>query len=364
MLFLEMKKTTTHIYITYTDWNLMKKLMHTLFVSTSQKISLFLLTLISVTTLSGCNPAQQTPITLTDFALNTVVSVSVYDKKEEPLLKDAIALCKSYEDKLSPTISGSDVYRINHAQQQPVVVDKDTYLLLKEAYRYCEDTNGSLDITILPAKNLWDFTLTNPTLNDIPTKESLSQAIAHVNYQNIKFDDSTLSVQLTDPLSMIDLGCIAKGYIADQIKQYLMEHGVEHGIINLGGNVLTIGTKPDGSTYQVGIQKPFDQNQTPITTISTSNQSIVTSGIYERCFLLNDHFYHHILDTKTGFPIDNDLLSVTIISDSSTQGDALSTYCLTLGRQKGMEYIDSLDNVDAIFIDKDYQIYDTRQNVK
>ena len=155
---------------------------------------------------------------------------------------------------------------------------------------------------------------------------------------------------------MIDLGGIAKGYIADQMKDFLNKKGISEGLINLGGNVLTVGPKHDGSSYHIGLQKPFGEAGEVITDLSVSDASVVTSGTYQRYFEKDGVLYHHILDTKTGRPIDNGLSAVTIVCPSSVDGDALSTYVFTLGLEEGLRYVESLPDIDAIFITDDLQI--------
>ena len=190
----------------------------------------------------------------------------------------------------------------------------------------------------------------------------LSDSTGNVmDYRAHLSDSESYFVTRTDPQSAIDLGFIAKGYIADRLKEYLLSEGVESGIISLGGNILLIGSKPDGAPFQVGIQKPFGAPNEIITTVQESDISVVSSGCYERYFATGETeadrmIYHHIFDTATGCPVQNDLLGVTILSDSSMEGDALSTYCYLLGLDKGLDYIRSLDNVDAIFVTKDYEI--------
>jgi thiamine biosynthesis lipoprotein len=155
----------------------------------------------------------------------------------------------------------------------------------------------------------------------------------------------------------IDLGAIAKGYIADRVKEYLIKNGVKSALINLGGNLLCIGSKPDNIPFQIGIQKPYaDRNET-IATMEISDLSVVSSGVYERFFELDGKFYHHILNPKTGYPYDNGLISVTIISEKSVDGDGLSTSCFALGLDKGLQLIDRLPNTYAVFITKDYKLH-------
>ena len=185
--------------------------------------------------------------------------------------------------------------------------------------------------------------------------DTIAEAVSHVDYSKVDINGNTIT--LKDPKAGIDLGAIAKGYIADQVKTYLKRQGVKHAIINLGGNVDVIGTKPDGSKYNIGIQKPFDESGEAITSVKLKDQTVVTSGIYERYFKKNGKLYHHILDPRTGYPCENNLYSVSIITDSSTKADALSTTCFLLGYKKGMKLIEQMDGVDAIFITDDEKIH-------
>ncbi|MBP3458739.1 MAG: FAD:protein FMN transferase [Lachnospiraceae bacterium] len=312
----------------------------------------------------GCSlPFDQNALTIRDtiIAFDTVVTITLYGTDDTDILQEAMDLCRDYDKLFSRTIPESDVYRINHANGQAVTVSPETILLIKESLFYSELTKGAVDITIAPVRDLWDFSSqsTGETVPALPDDTALSQALAHVNYQCIQYDESAGTVTLTDPEAQIDLGFIAKGYIADALKEYLIFRGITSATIDLGGNILTIGTKPDGTPFQIGIKKPFE-NGTPMDVLSITDQSVVTSGIYERCFQIDDVIYHHILDPETGYPVSNELLSVTIISDSSMEGDALSTTCLLLGLSKAQELISSLDGVEAVFITKDYEIIDTR----
>ena len=252
----------------------------------------------------------------------------------------------------SNKIEDSEISRINSAGGNPVEVSKETIKLIKKGIYYSEMSDGVFDITIAPVSNLWDFKAETPL---VPSPEAIAEAVSHVNYENIIIRDNT--VKLTDPHAGIDLGAIAKGYIADRIKDYLEEEGVRHAMINLGGNVLAMGSKLDGSDYNIGIQKPFDETGEPITSVKISDKSVVTSGIYQRYFKADGKIYHHILDPNTGYPCENNLYSVTILTDSSLTADALSTTCFLLGYDRGMKLINQLDNVDAVFITNDNQIH-------
>ena len=155
----------------------------------------------------------------------------------------------------------------------------------------------------------------------------------------------------------MDLGFIAKGFIADRLKESLLEKGVESALINLGGNILAVGSKPDGSPFEIGVRKPFDTQNTALTTLSLSDRSLVSSGVYERYFEKDGKRYHHLLDPFTGYPVENGLLGVTILSSSSMEGDALSTTAFVLGPEEGMALIESLPDTEAVFITEDYKLH-------
>lgn len=304
--------------------------------------------------LSACSSSEE-PISKQGFLLDTVIQITLYDTENESLLDESFAICEKYEQLLSRTIESSDVSRINEANGKPVTVSDDTIALIQKSLTYSELSDGAFDITIAPLSSLWDF----KDQKTIPDSNDIEEARKLVDYHAIRIDNN--SVTLTNPEASIDLGAIAKGYIADKIKEYLVSENVKSGLINLGGNVLTIGTKPDGSAWNIGIQKPFDEQNAAITSVHLSDESVVTSGVYERYFKQNGIIYHHILDAKTGYPYQNGLLGVTIISKESVDGDALSTTCFALGLEKGMELIRSLPDVEAIFITDDYQLHDTRK---
>lgn len=317
-----------------------------------------LLLLCSILLLTGCSTASA-PLSKTGLYFDTVITVTIYDKEKEACLEGCFALAEKYEAMLSPTMEGSDIWNINHSNGNPVTVSDETAYLLETALSYSKLTDGQIDLSIEPVSELWDFhaaSSSDENLNQtqsgrIPDSHSLAEAVSHVDYHNLLIDENT--VILTDKNASVSLGFIAKGYIADKMKEYLVSQNIKSAIINLGGNLLAVGSKPDGTPFQFGVQKPFAEQGTPVTTVSVCDKSLVSSGVYERYFYEDDVLYHHILNPKTGYPIQNELLSVTILSDSSMTGDALSTTCFVLGLEKGMALIESLDDVEAIFITND-----------
>ncbi|MDD3404343.1 MAG: FAD:protein FMN transferase [Hespellia sp.] len=309
------------------------------------------LTVMLLISLCSCSAADNEPISTTALLFDTVITIELYDTKDTAILDDCIALCRHYEDTLSRTIETSEVSQINNAKGAPVTVSDDTIELIQKGLDYGTISNGNFDITIAPLSILWDF---KNNTGVVPDAAAIEEAKSHVNYKNVLIDGNT--VTLTDPDAAIDLGGIAKGYIADKLKTLLESKDIQHGIISLGGNILTIGSKTDGTAYHIGIQKPFEENAA-ITSVDVKDQSVVSSGVYERYFTVNDQLYHHILNPFTGYPYDNHLLGVTIISDASVDGDALSTTCFALGLENGMKLIKSMDGVEALFITDDYEIH-------
>lgn len=305
--------------------------------------------------LSGCSLTTQEPISKTGFYFDTAIEITLYNTRDYKLLDKCFSYCKEFEQTISRTIETSEIYKLNHAHGNSVEVSDSTLELIEKGIEYGDMTNGKFDITIAPLSELWDFKNNTGT---IPSEAEIQEALSHVNYKNIVIEGNNVS--LTDPKTAIDLGGIAKGYIADQLKDFLVSQGIESALINLGGNLLTIGTKPDGTPFNLGIQKPFDKQGAAITSVTSANSSVVSSGVYERYFEVNEVVYHHILDTETGYPYQNGLLGVTILSEKSTDGDALSTSCFALGLENGIKFIESLEDVEAIFITDKFEIIDTR----
>ena len=315
--------------------------------------------------LTGCS--QKEAYTQTEFCFDTAVTLTIYASSSEAdktndILNEAMALCRDYDNMFSRTKEGSDVYQINHAGGEWTTVSSETIYLIQSALEYCKMTNGIIDITIAPVKDLWDFSGNNDV--KMPATSDIETALTHVDYSLIEIEGN--KVRLSDPQAEIDLGFIAKGYIADHTRSFLLEKGVESALLNLGGNIAVIGAKPDNSAFLIGVQEPFAPAGTYCTTVSASQSvpgtsSVVTSGIYERSFEHNGKLYHHILDCETGKPAQTDLASVTIITDSSLHADALSTTCLLLGLDKAVAYIEELDGVEAVFVTTDGKILNTRE---
>lgn len=316
------------------------------------------LTVLMLAALTGCSKiqsyrAENNMITDTDFYFDTVVTLTLYGTDDTSILDACFQEMARYEALLSRTREGSDIWKINHSHGTPVEVSDLTIDLLLLALHYSELSEGIFDPTIASVVSLWNFTENPEKL--LPDQKEIDEALSHVDYRNIQINGNT--VTLLDPAASLDLGGIAKGYIADQLKAFLTDKGITSALINLGGNNLALGTKPNDQPWKIGIQKPFGTASDLVTVLSINGQSVVTSGNYERYFEKDGQIYHHILDTQTGYPVQNHLQGVTILSDSSADGDALSTTCFALGLEKGMELIETLPDIEALFITDDGQLH-------
>lgn len=301
---------------------------------------------------------KEEPITATEFKLNTVVKITIYDSKDTKTLEGAMELCDKYEKIFSRTDPDSELYRLNAGtlpkEDGYYILSDECAEVIKAGLFYSNLTHGAFDITVEPLSSLWDFTSEEKA---VPLKEALEEASQHVGYEKVELDGNRL--RFAEEGMALELGGIAKGYIADEIKKYLVERGVNRAIIDLGGNVLCVGEKENGKPFHIGIQKPFaDRNET-IGTIEVSDDSVVSSGIYERCFEKDGTFYHHILNPENGYPYENDLVSVTIISEKSMDADALSTSCFALGLETGLNLANNYPNTQAIFVTKDGKMHFT-----
>ena len=279
------------------------------------------------------------------FYFDTVVSLTLWGAPET-LMNEVWEVCARYEQLLSKTIATSDVSRINAAQGKTVTVDPETWVILQRAKEISAQTGGAFSVTIAPVSALWTFT--GMETNSVPTDEMRLATLPLVDDQKIALGDNNT---VTLPAGMqIDLGGIAKGYIADKVAQLLREKAYA-GIVSLGGNVYTVGTKPDGSKFSVGIKDP-EATHLSKAIIYTGDCTVVTSGTYERGFSFGGVRYHHILDPKTGWPAQSDLVSATFVTDSSMTADALATACIVMGSEKSLE-LAAAQGLDAIFIKKD-----------
>ena len=293
---------------------------------------------------SGDAPAE--PISATAVLLDTVVSITLYDSSDESLLEGCMDLIKHYEELFSRTIATSDIARLNSGETD--TVSPETAELILQGLMYGDISEGRFDITIGAVSSLWDFSSGG---GSVPPAGLIAEALTHVDYSGVRVEGTRVTFE--DPETMLDLGAIAKGFIADRLKEYLVSNGVGSAVINLGGNTMCIGEKPGGKPFRIGIQYPFKETGELIAVLEISDMSVVSSGSYERYFVSGGVSYHHILDPSTGYSVSSGLCAVTIICSSSMQADALSTICFILGEKDALSLIDALDGVWCILIRDD-----------
>ena len=315
--------------------------------------------------LTGCKNKPVESISGTGFYFDTFCTFTVYGTEDESLIDELKAECARYEKIFSTTDAGSELYKLNHGETNEV--SKELYDCIVRALILSSYTDGHYDISIRPVSELWSFTQYNQV---VPDKESIEAALEKVDYNEVRHQKTTDGKYLIDMNSdmSLDLGSVAKGYIADSLVEYLMEKNIKSAVISLGGNIKCLGSKPatdDGESdtpFTIAVKSPFASDEDSNDDINKyadivyiRDMSVVTSGIYERGFEKDGVYYHHLLDAKTGYPVENDLVSVTIITESSFNADMLSTVCFLLDYDKTVKLKNALiiDDFEAEFIYKD-----------
>lgn len=285
------------------------------------------------------------PVKRSTFAFNTLVSLTVYGLDEEQV-EACLSECAEYESLFSARIEGSDIARINEAQGKPVEVDPRTVEVLQAALECADVSDGLFDITVGAVSLLWDFE------NAVkPEDEAIQEALPHVDYRALTIDGTT--VTLADPNARIDLGGIAKGWIAGRLRDDLKEAGATAGLVNLGtSSTCLFGTKPDGSLWRVGLRDPSGSLASLMGVVELTDCAITSSGLYDQQFEVDGITYWHILNPETGYPMETDVIGDTVVCDDPTQGDALSTMLFTMGIERATEWLESeRPDVCAMFID-------------
>lgn len=308
---------------------------------------------------SACSPAEGSasePVTKTEFALDTICSITLYGTAQDTIFNDCFQRVSEIEQEMSVNRKESEISDINrNAGVAPVKVSEDTYRVISAGKQYSGQLSGKFDISVGPLVNLWGI---NRPDHVVPAAEAVKKAAELVDYRKIELNDAEHSVLLKEKGMSLDLGGIAKGYAGDAVAELLKNRGVEHAIVDLGGNLVVIGTRPDGQDWNVGVQTPFQPDGTFFAILNVSDQAVVTSGIYQRYFKKDGKLYHHIMDTETGYPVDNGLVSVTVICDSSMEADALAK-SFTLGLEEGLRYIEGQTDAEAIFVTDQNEVYTT-----
>lgn len=302
------------------------------------------------------NSEQENRYESTSFAMDTVMTFTIIHEDGEELLVDAEQEIRRLENLFSVTLDNSEVKKINeNAGKGPVHVSEDTLALLKAGKELGAVTGNTFDIAISPIVKAWGFTEEE---HSVPAQETIDSLLPLTNLEDITINEADATVSLEKESMAVDLGGIAKGYASDSVKALLEKKGVESAWFSLGGNVCAIGNKPDGSPWKIAVQNPLDANDY-VGLVEVSDTCIVTSGGYQRYFEENGKRYHHIIDPATGWPAESGLVSVTIVCESGTKADALSTALYVMGLEDALDYWRTQDDFEAIFVTADGEVVAT-----
>ena len=286
------------------------------------------------------------------FAMDTVMTINAYGSKSESAVKAAQNEINRLDRLLSVQNENSEIFKLN--QSKKMTVSEDTLTLITRSNEIYTLTDGAFDISCEPLIREWGFY--SGLENKVPSQKAIETALEGVGAEHIKIKDSTVTL---DDNTSLDLGGIAKGYASHKAAEILKDNGVTSALMSLGGNVRAVGSKPDGESWSVAVTDP-DDNSKSIGTLKISDKAVVTSGGYQRYFEENGQTYHHIIDTKTGYPADSGLKSVTIVSDDDALADALSTALFVMGLEKsGKFYSENSSLFGAVFITDKSEIYVT-----
>ena len=310
--------------------------------------------------LSGCGRAsnkdkisipETEKFSSTVYAMDTVMDISLYGGSES-VLKDVESLILDLESKLSTTDEESEIYKLNNNKIGEL--SEDTADILNKALGFCEKTQGNLDISIYPVVREWGFTTGE---YNVPSEENIISLLKNVDYSQLAFDKSNNTVNLPENMK-IDLGSVAKGYTGDRVLELLKEEGVVSALLNLGGNVQTLGIKPNGEKWNIGIQDPLSEGY--IGALSVSDSAVITSGGYERFFEdEKGNIYWHIIDPKTGHPARNGIISATAIGPKGAYCDALSTSLFIMGKENAIEFWREYKDFEMILVTDTYEVFIT-----
>ena len=300
------------------------------------------------------SPGELTSQTNIDL-LGTVITVSLYEPDDPELFTRLFALVEDIDTRMTAHSDSSELALVNdRGGSAPTQISTDLYQLIQRACEMSDLTDGAFDVTIGPVMELWR---PDVEFSRLPALTEIEARLPLVDHRQVSFSNGEIA--LAQPGMMLDLGGIAKGYACDTALDFLKEQGIASALLDFGGNIYAHGTKADGSPWRIGIAIPLAEEPGNVCAIGVQDRAVVTSGGYERYFVQDGTTYHHILNPKTGYPAENELLSVTIVDTSATRADALSTACFVLGLQGGSSLLEGLPSSEGIFITKDYTVYVT-----
>ena len=288
------------------------------------------------------------------FAMDTYMTVTAYGAKAQEAVDEAEAEIQRLDELLSTGNEESEIAQLN--QNKNATLSEDAGYLVERALELNKETDGAFDIAIYPVMEAWGF----PTQNyQVPTADTLESLLKLADASQIIYDENSRKISFDREGMKIDLGGIAKGYTSSRIMDIYKENNISSGLVNLGGNVQALGTKPDGSKWRVAVQSP-DDTEDYLGILSVEDKAVITSGGYERYFEQDGKTYHHIIDPKTGYPAENGLTSVTVVSEDGTLADGLSTSLFIMGKEEAIEFWRAhSDEFDIIMLTNEGKLYVT-----
>ena len=283
------------------------------------------------------------------------ITLTIFHENAQELLLQSEQLLHLYKNRFSANDADSELMEVNlQAGKNAVRVHSDLFELIELGKKHSIAANSHLNIAIGPLVQTWRIGFSDAKL---PSKEEIQTLLQITNPKDIVLDHSKQEVYLSKVGMRIDLGALAKGYIADKLKEFLEEQGVQSGMINLGGNILTIGENP---TYQrpwrIGIQNPILDRGEHVAVIAISDASVVTSGIYERQLVVDGKTYHHIFDRKTGYPMETEVASLTIVAKKSVDCEIWTTRLFGQNPYNIIEEIEQQPGLEAFVITKNQKM--------
>lgn len=298
--------------------------------------------------------SAQTEYSDTLFAMDTYMSLTAYGDRAEEAVEESKKEIQRLDNLWSVSSEKGELYAIN--QNGKGAVSADTVEILERAEKIHKSTNGTFDITVYPLMNLWGFTTGE---YKVPKEKNIKETLALVNQEQINLDAEQGTVTLGEGQKM-DLGGIAKGYTSNRVMEIWKNAGITSGMVTLGGNVQVLGSKIDGTPWKVGIRNPEEEEGSMIGILQVTDCAVITSGGYERYFEEAGKEYHHILDTSTGYPAENGLISVTIVSSDGTLADGLSTALFVMGKEDAIAYWKQhKEEFDIVLVEENGEIYVT-----
>ncbi len=331
-----------------------------IFRALAHPIGAVIVGVLSITLFSGCSESSFDPVREGKLLLGTTINVTLYEEGPDDVFDRVFDRVQEIEERMSTSTDDYDSTELLEVNRSagiaPVEVSADTFEVVRRALEYSELTNGAFDVTIYPLVELWGIGTEGAR---VPSEQEIQARLDLIDYRKVELDPEARTIYLPETGMGLDVGAIAKGYAADEARRILREDGVDSALLDFGGNILTVGRKPSGTPWSIGIQNPDDGRGRFLGILESGPRAVVTSGDYERFFIQDDVRYHHILSSRTGYPARPGLASVTVVTEDSTDADALATALYVMGAEKGLPFVAELDGVEAAFVSHDAQVYMT-----